>query len=67
MAYDAISRRSSVKASATATGAALALFAAAAAQEAGANPLTTEHGKLRYQEESRMRPMAWWRNGRATT
>ena len=64
MAYDAISRRLFVKGSAAATVAALAPTVAAEAQEAGASPLATEHGKLPFQEESRTRRIAWWQAAR---
>ena len=64
MLYDAISRRSFVKTSAAVTAAAFAPTVAAAAQEAGASPLATEHGKLPYQEESRTRRLAWWQAAR---
>lgn len=64
MAYDSISRRSFVKASAAATAAALTPAIPAATQEAGASPLSTEHGKLPYQEASRARRLAWWQAAR---
>jgi alpha-L-fucosidase len=67
MPSESISRRSFVKltaAGAIATSSIAAATPAAIAQEAGANPLTTEHGKLPYQEESRARRIAWWQQAR---
>lgn len=57
-----VSRRNFVR---FATAGALAAAAPASfAQEAGANPLSTEKGKLAYQEESRARRLAWWQQAR---
>ena len=64
MAFDVLSRRFFVKTAAAATAATLAPPISAAAQEAGASPLSTEHGKLPYQEESRARRLAWWQAAR---
>lgn len=57
-----VSRRNFVR-FATA-GALAAATPASFAQEAGANPLSTEKGKLAYQEESRARRLAWWQQAR---
>jgi alpha-L-fucosidase len=62
MSFDSITRRGFVRFAGA--GALAALRPAAFAQEAGANPLTTEHGKLAYQEESRARRLAWWQQAR---
>jgi alpha-L-fucosidase len=62
MTFEPISRRSFVKFAGA--GALAAAAPAGFAQEAGANPASTEHGKLAYQEESRARRMAWWEQAR---
>jgi len=67
MPFEPISRRSFVKlaaAGAIGTNSIAAATPAAFAQEAGASPLATEHGKLPYQEESRARRLAWWQRAR---
>jgi len=62
MPFEFLSRRGFVKLTAALASASLA--PAALAQEAGANPLTTQRGKLNYQEESRARRLAWWQQAR---
>jgi len=57
--FDPISRRSFLS-----LAAATALTTASPAQEAGANPLSTQHGKLPYQEETRAKRIAWWQQAR---
>ena len=61
VAFDPISltRRNFVKMSAVG---AIAASTPLVAQEAGANPLKTEVGKLAYQEETRDKRIAWWRH-----
>ena len=62
MPIDPLSRRSFVKLSTA--GALAAAAAPIAAQEAGANPLATQHGKLKYQEDTRAQRLAWWQHAR---
>lgn len=67
MPFEPISRRSFVKltaAGALATGSLAAATTRTMAQEAGASPLSTQQGKLRSQEESRARRLAWWQQAR---
>jgi alpha-L-fucosidase len=59
---DPISRRSFVKLSTA--GALAAATPAMHTQEAGANPLATQHGKLKYQEDTRAQRLAWWQHAR---
>jgi len=62
MPFGPVSRRNFVKI--TTAGAAAALAPYAASQEAGANPVSTQHGKLKYQEETRASRLAWWTEAR---
>ena len=62
MTLDRISRRSFMKASAAA--ALVSPAASLAAQEAGASPPSTVHGRLAYQEQTRARRLAWWQAAR---
>lgn len=62
MPFDPISRRNFVKL--TTAGAAAALAPCTPTQEAGANPLSTQRSKLKYQEDTRARRLAWWIDAR---
>ena len=61
MPFDPISRRTFAKLSAAG---ALAIATPTPAQEAGATPQKTQQNKLKYQEETRAKRIAWWTEAR---